>query len=42
MTSPACQPGARPPEGGLIDPASMPLRAMTQAITEFEFHISPV
>ena len=41
-TSPACQPGARPPAGGRIDSTSSPLRAITQAITEFEFHISPV
>ena len=41
-TSPACQPGARPPAGGRIDSASIPLRAITHAITEFEFHISPV
>ena len=36
------QPGARPPAGGWIESASIPLRAITQAITEFEFHISPV
>jgi hypothetical protein len=41
-TTPARQPGARPPCGGLIDSASIPLRAITHAITEFEFHISPV
>ncbi len=31
-----------PPCGGWIDLASIPLRAITHAITEFEFHISPV
>ena len=41
-TTPARQPGARPPRGGWIDSASIPLRAITHAITEFEFHISPV
>ena len=41
-TTPARQPGARPPCGGWIDSASIPLRAITHAITEFEFHISPV
>jgi hypothetical protein len=41
-TSPACQPGARPPAGGWIDSLSIPLRVITHAITEFEFHISPV
>ena len=41
-TTPARQPGARPPCGGWIDLASIPLRAITHAITEFEFHISPV
>ena len=39
---PACQPGARPAAGGRIDSASIPLLAITHAITEFEFHISPV
>jgi hypothetical protein len=38
----ARQPGARPPCGGWIDSASIPLRAITHAITAFEFHISPV
>ena len=41
-TSPAFEPGARPPAGGRTDSGSSPARAMTQAITEFEFHISPV
>jgi hypothetical protein len=41
-TRPARHPGARPPLGGWIDAACSPLRAITQAITEFEFHISPV
>jgi hypothetical protein len=40
-TRPACHPGARPRLGGRIDSASSALRAITQAITEFEFHISP-
>ena len=40
--SPASQPGARPPAGGRIEAVSIPLRASTHAITEFEFHISPV
>jgi hypothetical protein len=38
----ARQPGARPPCGRWIDSASIPLRAITHAITEFAFHISPV
>jgi hypothetical protein len=41
-SSPACHPGARPRAGGRIDSASIPLLAITHAITEFEFHISPV
>ena len=41
-TSPARQPGARPPDGGLIDCVAIPLRAIAHAITELEFHISPV
>ena len=41
MTTPACQPGALPPRGSAIDSTSSPLRAMSQAIVEFEFHISP-
>jgi hypothetical protein len=41
-SSPACHPGARPPAGGRMDSASIPLLAITHAITEFEFHISPV
>jgi hypothetical protein len=41
-TTPAFQPGARPPGGGFIEPASSPARAISQAMIEFEFHISPV
>jgi hypothetical protein len=41
MTIPACQPRARPPRGSAIDSTSSPLRAMSQEIVEFEFHISP-
>jgi hypothetical protein len=40
-TSPARQPGARPPAGGWIDSAVRPPRAISQAVSEFEFHISP-
>ena len=40
-TTPARQPGARPPLGGCIPSTSRPLRAMSHEITEFEFHISP-
>ena len=40
-TSPARQPGARPPAGGWIDSVGMPLRAISHAMIEFEFHISP-
>jgi hypothetical protein len=40
-TSPARQPGARPPAGGQIESTAMLLRAITQAITAFEFHILP-
>jgi hypothetical protein len=29
-TSPACQPGARPPVGGLIESTSIPVRASSQ------------
>jgi hypothetical protein len=39
---PAFQPGARPPGGGLIESTSSPVRAINQAMIEFEFHISPV
>ena len=39
---PACQPGARPPRGGVTPPRSCPLRASSQETSEFEFHISPV
>ena len=38
---PACQPGARPPSGGSRRSAGTPAAAITQAMTEFEFHISP-
>ena len=38
---PARQPGARPPGGGTTDSTSNPLRAISQEISEFEFHISP-
>jgi hypothetical protein len=41
-TSPACQPGARPPDGGRIEWVAMPPRASNHAITELEFHMSPV
>src|ERR1019366_925655 len=37
----AFQPGARPPAGERRPSVSTPLRASTQAMTEFEFHISP-
>jgi hypothetical protein len=40
-TSRACQPGARPPGGGLMVWVSCPLLASNHAIREFEFHISP-
>jgi len=40
-TIPARHPGARPPGGGWIDPTSSPLRARSQEVIEFEFHISP-
>src|SRR5450755_3011830 len=40
-TSPAFQPGARPPSGGWIDSGSKPLLVISHAITELEFHISP-
>jgi hypothetical protein len=39
---PASQPGARPPAGALMAPASIPQLAISQDVTEFEFHISPV
>lgn len=39
---PALHPGARPLRGGCTTLISMPLRASVHAITEFEFHISPV
>jgi hypothetical protein len=39
--SPARHPGARPFPGGLIPAVPCPLRASNQAISEFEFHISP-
>src|SRR5207245_1925006 len=41
-TRPAFQPGARPPGGGFIESTSSPVRAINQAMIEFEFHISPV
>ena len=41
MTTPARQPGARPPSGGWIDSTSSPLRAISHEFSEFEFHISP-
>jgi peptide/nickel transport system substrate-binding protein len=40
-TIPACQPGARPPARGQIDSAGRSLEATSQAMIEFEFHISP-
>jgi hypothetical protein len=40
-TSPARQPGARPPGGAWIDSASRLQLAISHEITEFEFHISP-
>ena len=42
ISSPASQPGARPPAGGRSSPAGRPAIASSQAITEFEFHMSPV
>jgi hypothetical protein len=41
MTTPARQPGARPPSGGRIDSTSSLLRTISHEISEFEFHISP-
>jgi hypothetical protein len=41
-TRPAFQPGARPPTGGSNPSVSMPARARSHEISEFEFHISPV
>jgi hypothetical protein len=40
-TSPARQPGARPPAGTWIDSASRPLLAISHEMNELEFHISP-
>jgi Domain of unknown function (DUF3459) len=40
-TLPARQPGARPPAGGRINSTSSPVRAISQEMIEFEFHISP-
>ena len=37
--SPACQPGARPPGGGLMWPVSSPLRAISHEVSELEFHM---
>lgn len=42
MASPASQPGARPPAGGVVPAMSCPLTASSQAMSELEFHISPV
>lgn len=42
MTRPARQPGARPRDGGWMWAVSMPPRASSHEVTEFEFHISPV
>jgi hypothetical protein len=39
---PACQPGARPCSGGRRSSVDKPAVAISQAATEFEFHISPV
>jgi hypothetical protein len=41
MEIPAFQPGARPSCGSAIDSTSSPLRARSQEMVEFEFHISP-
>ena len=41
-TTPARQPGALPPGGGTIASGSSPERPSSQAVSEFEFHISPV
>jgi hypothetical protein len=41
-TTPACQPGARPPLGGSIDARSIPVRTISHETTELEFHMSPV
>lgn len=41
-STPAFQPGARPPAGGFIESTSSPVRAINHEIIEFEFHISPV
>jgi hypothetical protein len=38
---PACQPGARPFGGGRRSSVDRPAVAISQAATEFEFHISP-
>jgi hypothetical protein len=37
-TTPAFHPNARPPLGGSIASASMPVRSRSQATIEFEFH----
>lgn len=42
MAMPACQPGARPRGGSWILAASIPARARSHEMIEFEFHISPV
>ena len=41
-TSPAFQPGARPPSGGWIESGFKPLLAIGHEIAELAFHISPV
>ena len=41
VTSPASQPGARPPSGCARRVVSMPARHRIHEVTEFEFHISP-
>lgn len=42
LAMPAFHPGARPPCGGSIVSTDIPLRVTSHAITEFEFHISPI
>jgi hypothetical protein len=40
-SSPARQPGARPPAGECTDSTGRPLRAISQEVNELEFHVSP-
>jgi hypothetical protein len=40
ITTPALQPGARPPAGGWTGSTSSPAAVISQAMNELEFHIS--